>query len=108
MFLTNFLAMGAPGGGTGAAGGGGLMTILMFGSIFAIFYFMIIRPQKKQQDQRKAMIEALKRGDRIVTNGGIFATVRDVKGDRLIVTIAENVKIELAKNAVGGVVTGDE
>ncbi len=65
---------------------------------------MIIRPQKKQQDQRKAMIEALKRGDRIVTSGGLFAIVSDVKGDRVVATIADNVKVEISKAAISGVV----
>ena len=64
---------------------------------------MIIRPQKKQQDQRKAMIEALKRGDRIVTSGGLFATVKDVKGDRVVAPIADGVKVEISKSAITGV-----
>jgi preprotein translocase subunit YajC len=108
MLPMNLLAFANPSGASGAGGGGGLMTLLMFGSIFAIFYFMIIRPQKKQQDERKAMIEALKRGDRIVTNGGLFGTVRDVKADRVVVTIADGVKVEVAKNAIGGVITEGE
>ncbi|MDX2474555.1 MAG: preprotein translocase subunit YajC [Candidatus Krumholzibacteria bacterium] len=107
MLLMNLLAMGSPSAG-GGGGGSSLMTMLMFGSIFAIFYFMIIRPQKKQADQRKAMIEAIKRGDKVVTTGGIFGTVKDVKADRIIVTIAEGVKVEVAKSAVNGVVTESE
>ena len=61
---------------------------------------MILRPQKKQQDQRKAMIEALKRGDKVVTSGGLFATVRDVKADRVVATIGDGVKVEIAKSAI--------
>lgn len=106
MYLMNFLAMANPNGGGGS--GSGLMTILMFGSVFAIFWFMILRPQKKQQEQRKTMIEALKRGDKILTSGGLFATVRDVKGDRVIATIGENVKVEIAKSAVNGVLETEE
>lgn len=105
MTFLNFLAMANPQGG---GGGSGVMTLLMFGSVFAIFWFMILRPQKKQQDQRKAMIEALKRGDKIVTSGGLFATVRDVKGDRVVATIGENVKVEIAKHAVSGVMESEE
>ncbi|MHA1153887.1 MAG: preprotein translocase subunit YajC [Alphaproteobacteria bacterium] len=93
---------------SGGGGGGGMMTMLMFGSIFAIFYFMIIRPQKKQADKRKAMIAAIKRGDKIVTSGGIFATVKDVKADRVVVTITDGVKIEVAKTAITGVLTESE
>jgi len=106
MLAMNLLAMGSPGVG-GAGSGGGVMTMVMFGSIFAIFYFMIIRPQKKQQNERKAMIEALKRGDKVVSSGGIFGTVKDVKADRVVVTIADGVKVEMAKSAINGVVTGD-
>lgn len=88
---------------SGGAGGAGLIQFLPIILIFVVFWFMIIRPQKKQQDQRKAMIEAVKRGDRIVTSGGLFATVRDVKGDRVVATIAENVKVEISKAAITGV-----
>jgi preprotein translocase subunit YajC len=107
MTLMNVLAMSMPGGsaGGGSAMAGFIPIILMFG----VFWFLIIRPQKKQADQRKAMIEAIKRGDKIVTNGGLFATVRDVKGDRVVATIAENVKVEIAKSSVSAVVeTGTE
>jgi len=107
MLAMTMLAMSNSSGG-GAGGGGGMMTVLMFGSIFAIFYFMIIRPQKKQQNERKQMIEALKRGDKVVTTGGLFGTVKDVKADRPIVTIAEGVKVEVAKTAVSGVVNESE
>ncbi len=106
MLPINLLAMASPGGGGGS--GGSMMTMLMFGSIFAIFYFMIIRPQKKQADTRKSMIEALKRGDKVVTSGGLFGTVKDVKADRVIVTIAEGVKVEVAKTAINGVITESE
>jgi preprotein translocase subunit YajC len=107
MSILNFLALANPQGSAGGSGGG-LMTMLMFGSVFAIFWFMILRPQKKQADQRKAMIEALKRGDKIVTSGGLFATVRDVKPDRIVATIGENVKVEIAKHAISGVVESEE
>ncbi len=106
MTLMNVLAMSIPGGG---AGGGSAMAgfipiILMFG----VFWFLIIRPQKKQADQRKAMISAIKRGDKIVSNGGMFGTVRDVKGDRLVVTISENVKVEMSKSSVTIIEEGTE
>ena len=104
--MLSFLAMSAP-----TEGGGGGSMLIQFAPIiliFLVFWFMIIRPQKKQADQRKSMIEAIKRGDKIVTSGGIFGTVKDVKADRVIVTIAEGVKVEVAKTAVNGVVTESE
>lgn len=104
--MLHTLAMCAPSGADGSAPG--IVSFLPIILIFLVFWFMIIRPQKKQQDKRKAMIEALKRGDRIVTNGGLFATVKDVKGDRVVATIAEGVKVEISKSAIGGVVDESE
>jgi len=97
MSLMNVIAMSSPGGaGGGSAIAGFVPIILMFG----VFWFLIIRPQKKQADQRKAMLSAIKRGDKVVTNGGLFGTVRDVKSDRIVVTIAENIKVEVAKSSL--------
>lgn len=100
--MLNMLAMAAPteGGGSGSV----LIQFMPIILIFLVFWFMIIRPQKKQQDKRKSMIAALKRGDRIVTNGGLHGTVKDVKGDRVVATIAEGVKVEISKSAIGGVI----
>ena len=101
--MLNLLAMAAPpeGGGSGSM----LIQFMPIVLIFLVFWFMIIRPQKKNQDQRKTMLEAIKRGDKIVTSGGLFATVKDVKGDRVVATIAEGVKVEISKQAISGVVT---
>lgn len=105
MTILNMLALGAPNAGGEGGGVGSLMGVLpMFLMMGLVFWFMIIRPQKKQQDQRKTMLEAVKRGDQIITSGGLFATVKDVKGDRVVATIAENVKVEIAKSAISAVV----
>lgn len=102
MTTMNLLAMSSPNGGEGGASS--FLSFLPLILIFIVFWFMIIRPQKKQQDQRKSMIEAIKRGDQIVTSGGLFATVKDVKGDRVVATIAEGVKVEISKSSINGVV----
>ena len=102
MPLVNLLAMASPGGGEGGASS--MLSFLPLVLIFIVFWFMIIRPQKKQQDQRKAMISAIKRGDQIVTSGGLFASVKDVKGDRVTATIAEGVKVEISMSAIRAVV----
>lgn len=105
MTFPTFLAMSAPAGEGGAQSGGNPMYMFgMMAVIFGIMYFMIIRPQQKQQKQRKEMIVALRNGDRIVTNGGLYATVKDVHEDKIVAFIAEGVKVEIAKNAVGGVI----
>ena len=106
MTMLNLLAFASPNAGSESAGGaGGLLGMLpMFVMLGLVFWFVIIRPQKKQQDQRKTMLEAIKRGDRIITSGGLFATVKDVKGDRVVATIAENIMVEIAKSAISAVV----
>lgn len=74
--------------------------------IFAIMYFLIFRPQMKKQKQQKMMIDTLKKGDKIVTVGGIFGTIAGVKEKEgtLIVKIADNTKIELVKTSVAKVI----
>ena len=103
MTSTWFLAMAqAPEGASGSSAA--LVSFLPLVLIMLVFWFLIIRPQKKQQQQRKAMLLELKKGDRIVTNGGLFATILNVKEDRLVATIADGVKVEIAKHAVGSVI----
>ena len=67
--------------------------------IFGIFYFFLIRPQQKKVKEHKAMVESLKRGDKVVTSGGITGTVeRLIDNDKVEVEIAENVKVEIVKS----------
>ena len=68
--------------------------------IFAIFYFLLIRPQQKKQKEHEVMISGLKKNDEVVTNGGVHGTVLNVKDTTLTLRIDENVKIEINKNAV--------
>ena len=66
--------------------------------IFVIFYFFLIRPQQKKVKEHKAMVENLKRGDKVITSGGITGTIeRVVDNDKVEVVIAENVKVEIVK-----------
>ncbi len=75
--------------------------------IFAIIYFLMIRPQSQKLKQQDAMIRAIKTGDKIVTSSGIHGMVSNVKDTTLIVKIADNVKIELDKSSVGSVKRDD-
>ncbi len=91
---------------SGQQGGGGpslLVSLIPILFIFVIFYLLLILPQQKKQKQHMQMISALHKGDRIVTSSGIYGTVSDVKEDRLVVSIAEDVKIEILKSAVAAV-----
>ena len=66
--------------------------------IFVIFYFFLIRPQQKKVKEHKAMVESLKRGDKVITSGGITGTVeRVIDNDNVEVEIAENVRVEIVK-----------
>ena len=101
-----YLLMGAPQGGEGAApaAGGGLMSILMFVPIIAIFYFLIIRPQRKKQKETDNMLKALKKGDRIVTIGGIHGTIQTCRTSTVIVKVDDGVKLEFSRSAISSVV----
>ena len=68
--------------------------------IFAIFYFLLIRPQQKKAKEHQLMLTGIKKDDKIVTSGGIYGVVTSVKGDILEVRIAEGVKVQIAKSAV--------
>jgi len=102
MPLLNLLAMASPGEGSGDSGSF-LIQFAPIILIFVVFWFMIIRPQKKNQDKRKTMIEALKRGDKVVTSGGLYAEIRDVHPDRVVATISDGVKVEISKQAISSV-----
>ena len=107
MIPVTVLAMSAPPAQGAGGGASPLLSFLPLILIFVVFWFLIIRPQKKQQDQRRKMLEAVQRGDRVLTSGGIYGTVKDVKGDVLVVAIAENVKVEIAKGSITAVTSGE-
>ena len=96
----------------GAGGSDNMMnlvsTILMMGAVFAVFYFLIIRPQRKKQKDAKKMLESLKKGDKVVTIGGIRGVIQNVKEKTIVVKVDENTKIEFSKDAVSGVVNQGE
>ena len=85
------------------AGGGGLEMILMMAVFFAIMYFMIIRPQQKRAKEHKAMLEALNKGDEVVTNGGILGKVAGITENFVELSVADNVTVKVQKQAVASV-----
>ena len=85
----------------GAAAGGFLARpFLPLIAIFLIFYFMIIRPQRKRQKEHDKMLSEINRGDQIVTIGGFLGTVREVRDDTFQIELAENVRVRILKSAV--------
>lgn len=86
--------------------GSGIEMLMPMLFVFAIMYFLMIRPQRRKQQELEKQIKALKTGDRVVTSGGIHGVVANVKGDNstsLTLKIADNVKIEIEKSAVSTV-----
>ena len=98
---------------TFAAGGGGqgvsqLPMLFIILATFAIFYFILIRPQQRKQKELQKTIAGLKKGDRIMTSGGIFGTVIGFKDNVLVLRVAKETEIEVLKSAVASVVTKKE
>jgi len=83
--------------------GGGLNFFVPLIFIFVIMYFIMIRPQKKRQDEQKKLVAALKTGDRVVTSAGIHGLISNVKEATVMLKVADNVKIEVEKSAVTNV-----
>jgi len=106
MFIATAYAMGA-GGDAGAQPGGGASGLIMMAVIFAIFYFILIRPQQKKMKEHKKMVDDLKKGDEIITGGGIYGTVENASSgsDTLTVKIAEGTKVKITRGSVAHVIT---
>jgi len=96
----------APSGQEGGAGVVG--NVVLFGSIIAIFYFMIIRPQQKRQKERQHLIDSLKKGDKIVTAGGIYGTVVGLEDKIVLVQISDNVKVKIDRSTIGTILKEGE
>ncbi|MDR0561312.1 MAG: preprotein translocase subunit YajC [Spirochaetaceae bacterium] len=98
------LLMGAPEGAAATATGGGMIgSLIPFVLIIGIFYFLIIRPQNKKQKETQQMLSALKKGDKIVTIGGIHGVIQSVKEGSVIVKVDDYTKIEFNRNAISSV-----
>ncbi len=98
------LLMGAPEASGGGGGAGQMMTtFITFGLVILIFYFLIIRPQNKKQKETQKMLAALKKGDKVVSIGGIRGTITSVREQTVVMKVDDNTKLEFSKNAVSNV-----
>ena len=103
----NTMMMVADAGGQG--GGGGLAQMLpMLALMAALMYFMLFRPKQRQEKERATMISELRAGERIMFSGGLIGTVTEVREHTFLVEVANKVNIEIARGAVGQVLTKDE
>lgn len=91
-----------PGGGSQGGSGSMITGLIPFVLIFVLFYFLILRPQQKQNKEKENMLKNLKRGDNILTSGGIYGKIVNITGDILIVEIAKGTNIRVSRAGVAG------
>jgi preprotein translocase subunit YajC len=99
-------AMGSQGGGGGQAGG--LYTFLPLILLFAVFYFLLIRPQQKRAKQHRTFMENLKKGDTVITSGGLYGKITGITDEAITMEIAEKVRVKVLKSAVADYVKGEQ
>ncbi len=104
-FIGYAYAMGG-GGGTGAEGGtgSGLMGMLPLVIMFAIFYFLLIRPQQKKAKQHKEMLGAIKKGDRVISSGGLHGTITGLTEDIVTMEIAPKIRVKVSRGSISGLI----
>jgi preprotein translocase subunit YajC len=93
----------AAAGSSGVASSDGGFSLIMIVAIFALFYFMLIRPQNKRAKEHRELVGKLKKGDEIITSGGLLAKVSDLDESYIKATIADGVEISLQRSAVSTV-----
>lgn len=83
--------------------GNSSLSLIMIGGIFALTYFMLIRPQQKREKERRALIEGVKKGDEVITSGGILAKVVNIKEQYLKVSPAEGMEFNIQRSSVSAI-----
>jgi preprotein translocase subunit YajC len=83
-------------------------TIIMLVLVFGIFYFLMVRPQQKKAKERQKMLEAVKKGDKIITAGGLHGVIAGIDDKTVLVQVADNVKLKFERTAVGSVIRESE
>ena len=103
--LLNALAQAAPTGGGGSFLNSPLVPMI---GIFAIFYFLLIRPQSKKAKEHQKMLSELKKGDDVSTQGGVIGKITGLKDNEVTLQVQEGVRIRFLRSAITGVYTGDQ
>lgn len=106
--VLSLIAMAAPpNGGSGTSQGSWITSLVPLVVIFAIFYFLMIRPQQRQQKKHREMLSALKKGDRVVTRGGMMGTIYGIADTVVTLEVADNIRIKFSRDAISGVQAGN-
>ncbi|MBI4056900.1 MAG: preprotein translocase subunit YajC [Elusimicrobia bacterium] len=85
-----------------------VMNLVPLIAIFAIFYFLLIRPQQKQAKEHEKMLGALQKGNRVLTSGGLYGTITAIQGQKLEIEIAKSIRVTMARSAVTRVLNENE
>jgi preprotein translocase subunit YajC len=104
----DFLAHAMGTGGTGGAGGGSFGAFIPLILMFAIFYFLLIRPQQKKAKAHKQMLSSVRKGDKIVSSGGLHGLVTGVTDDVITMEIAPKVRVKISRGSIAGILRRDE
>ena len=89
---------------TEGGGGGGMTSLFPLIAIFAIFYFLLIRPQQKKAKTHRMMLERLKKGDQVLTQGGVYGKITSLADNFVTLEIADKVRVKVARNYIAGVI----
>ena len=103
LFASSVFLMAPPSSG---GADGGLINLIFFALLIFVFYFFLIRPQSKRQKEIQKKVEAMKKGDKVVTNGGMIGTIHSISDDTVLVEIDSNVKARFQKSAITDVNPG--
>ena len=96
------------GGGGASSTSGTILSLIPFALIFVIFYFLVIMPQQKRSKQQKALLEALKKGDKVITGSGIWGTVTNLGKETVTLQIADSAKIRIQREHIARLRAEDE
>jgi len=103
--LVYAMGTGGTGGGTGSGGLGAFLPLII---IFAIFYFLLIRPQQKKSKQHKQLLADLKKGDKVVSSGGLHGIITGLADDVVTVEISPKVRVKITRGSIAGVIRKSE
>ncbi|OPX39545.1 MAG: preprotein translocase subunit YajC [Desulfobacteraceae bacterium 4484_190.1] len=98
-------AMGGMGSGGAGGQGSGITAFIPLILMFVIFYFLLIRPQQKKTKQHRELLSALKKGDRIVSSGGLHGVITGLANDVITVEIAPKIRVKVSRNSIAGVIS---
>ena len=104
----DFLAYAMGSGGSGGSQGGGFGAFVPLILMFAIFYFLLIRPQQKKSKLHKAMLSAVKKGDKVVSSGGLHGVITGISDDVITMEIAPKIRVKVSRGSIAGILKRDE